>query len=43
MAAMNLRSVDLNLLLVFEAILREGSVAAPPNACISASRPRATR
>src|SRR3984957_8498445 len=27
MAAMNLRSLDLNLLLVFEAILREGSVA----------------
>jgi DNA-binding transcriptional LysR family regulator len=27
MMAMNLRSLDLNLLLVFEAILREGSVA----------------
>jgi hypothetical protein len=27
MTAMNLRSLDLNLLLVFEAILREGSVA----------------
>ena len=27
MAAMNLRALDLNLLLVFEAILREGSVA----------------
>jgi hypothetical protein len=44
MVAMKLPSLGLNLLLVFEEVLHaRGAQPAPPNACISANGPRATR